>query len=57
VEDSFNQASLDLDEEEECKVKALIRRILQYNPAMRPLAAEILYDPWFLENEVRIGSS
>jgi hypothetical protein len=34
---------------EALKAKALIRRILKYDPAERPSAAEILRDPWFCE--------
>ncbi|CAI7635402.1 unnamed protein product [Penicillium glandicola] len=48
----FDQASPDLDEEEAHKVKALIRWILQYDPAKRPSPAEILSDPWFCEIDV-----
>ncbi|KAJ5817564.1 hypothetical protein N7447_007572 [Penicillium robsamsonii] len=52
MEESFDRADPDLDEEEAHKVKALIRWILQYNPAKRPSAAEILADPWFCEIDV-----
>lgn len=45
MEDWFDQACPDLDEEEGRQVKALIRRILQYDPANRPSPAEILSDP------------
>ncbi|KAH8159186.1 hypothetical protein CIB48_g9063 [Xylaria polymorpha] len=48
---------LDIDEEEARKVKALIRRILHYDPEKRPSAVEVLRDPWFLEDEVRNDSS
>ena len=47
MEEMFDQERPDLDEEEARKVKALIRRILQYDPAKRPSPAEILQDPWF----------
>jgi len=57
MEELFDQAGPDLDEEEARDVKALIRRILQYDPAKRPSAAEILSDPWFCEIEVGSGSS
>ncbi|KAK3689219.1 putative serine protein kinase [Podospora appendiculata] len=50
MEEMFDQAGPDLDEDEARKVKALIRRILQYDPAKRPSPAEILLDPWFCEN-------
>ncbi|KAK1772822.1 serine protein kinase [Phialemonium atrogriseum] len=52
MEELFDQAGPELDEVEARKVKALIRRILQYDPAKRPSAAEILVDPWFCEIEV-----
>ncbi|KAF4956232.1 hypothetical protein FSARC_11631 [Fusarium sarcochroum] len=51
MEESFDQAKPDLTEEEADKVKKLIRRILQYDPAKRPSAAEILRDPWFTEDK------
>lgn len=57
MEALFDQAGPDLDEEEARKVKALIRRILQYDPAKRPSPAEILFDPWFCEIEVESGLS
>lgn len=57
MEDWFDQACPDLDEEEGRQVKALIRRILQYDPANRPSPAEILSDPWFREMEAESGQS
>ena len=51
MEGEFDQAGPNLDEEEARKVKALIRWILQYDPAKRPSAAEILLDSWFCEFE------
>ncbi|KAM0425741.1 hypothetical protein ACHAPT_008989 [Fusarium lateritium] len=51
MEELFDQAGPDLDEEEATQVKSLIRRILQYDPVKRPSPAEILQDPWFSENE------
>lgn len=57
MEELFDQAGLDLNEEEARQVKALIRQILQYDPAKRPSPAEILLDPWFCEIEVESGSS
>ncbi|KAI0399288.1 putative serine protein kinase [Xylaria palmicola] len=57
MEDAFDKAKLDIDKEEARKVKALIRIILHYDPEKRPAAAELLRDPWFLEDEVRNDSS
>ncbi|KAK3372150.1 serine protein kinase [Podospora didyma] len=51
MEEMFDKAAPDLDEDEARKVKALIRRTLQYDPVKRPLPAEILLDPWFGETE------
>jgi serine/threonine protein kinase len=39
------------------KMKALIRWILQYDPAKRPSPAEILSDPWFCKIDVESDSS
>ncbi|KAK5655244.1 hypothetical protein OQA88_5811 [Cercophora sp. LCS_1] len=50
MERLFDKAGPDVDEEEASRVKALIRRILQYDPAKRPSTAEILCDPWFSED-------
>ncbi|CAK7268136.1 hypothetical protein SEPCBS119000_002908 [Sporothrix epigloea] len=47
LEKRFDAAALDLDEEEATAVKALIRKILQYDPTKRPTTSEILQDPWF----------
>ncbi|KAL5046480.1 hypothetical protein BDW71DRAFT_207274 [Aspergillus fruticulosus] len=52
MEELFDQAGPDLNEEEANKVKALIRWILQYDPSKRPSPAEILCDPWFCEIDV-----
>ncbi|KAI3092600.1 hypothetical protein CBS147333_10223 [Penicillium roqueforti] len=57
MEESFDQIGLDLDKEEAYKVKALIRWILQYDPAKRPSPAKILADPWFYEIDVKSDSS
>lgn len=57
MEEAFDHAELGIDKEEARKVKALIRRILHYDPEKRPSAAEVLRDPWFLEDEVRNNSS
>ncbi|KAH6980857.1 serine protein kinase [Ilyonectria sp. MPI-CAGE-AT-0026] len=37
----------DVDEAESAVIIALIRRILNYDPALRPTAEELLEDPWF----------
>lgn len=37
----------DVSSEESLALKALLRRILKYDPEKRPTAAEILQDPWF----------
>ncbi|KAM0542287.1 hypothetical protein ACHAPJ_012852 [Fusarium lateritium] len=50
MEEAFDQANPDLTAEEAKKVKRLIRRILQYDPAKRPSAAELLRDAWFSED-------
>ncbi|CAK7267273.1 hypothetical protein SEPCBS119000_002458 [Sporothrix epigloea] len=47
LEKRFDAAAPDLDEKEAMAVKALIRRILQYDPAKRPTPSELLQDPWF----------
>lgn len=52
MEELFDEAEPDLDEKEAHKVKALIRWILQYDPAKRPSPARILSDPWFCEIDV-----
>lgn len=52
LEELFDEASPDISKEESDAVKALIRRILQYDPAKRPSAEEILLDPWFAGDEV-----
>lgn len=51
MEKLFDQAGPDLAMEEAHTVKALIRRILLYDPAKRPSPTEILSDPWFCEIE------
>lgn len=54
MEEVFDQESPDISKEEAAKVKALIRRILQYDPKKRPSAAEILRDSWFTRSEVNM---
>jgi serine/threonine protein kinase len=39
----------DLSDEQSKMVKALLRRILQYDPAKRPTPSQILLDPWFAD--------
>ncbi|KAJ5976631.1 hypothetical protein N7481_010338 [Penicillium waksmanii] len=57
MEESFDRAGPGLGEEEAQKVKALIRWILQYDPAKRPSPTEILSDPWFCAIDVESDSS
>lgn len=57
MEECFDQAGPDLDEDEANKVKALIRWILQYDPAKRPSPAEVLLDSWFCEIDVESDPS
>ena len=48
LEQFFDRAKPEGMSDEEAKaVKALLRRILQYEPAKRPTLSEILKDPWF----------
>lgn len=47
MERAFDMASPEIEKVEAERVKTLIRRILQYDPAKRPSADEILMDPWF----------
>jgi len=47
MEEVFDQAVPELDEEKASVVKKLIRQILQYDPSKRPSPAELLSDPWF----------
>jgi len=53
IEVFFGQGCPELDEDEARKVKALIRRTLQYDPVKRPSAAEISRAPWFKDSEIR----
>ncbi|KAK7946283.1 Serine/threonine-protein kinase SRPK3 [Apiospora aurea] len=57
MEEMFDRAKPDIDAEEAAKVKKLVRRILQYDPAQRPSPAELLRDPWFCDGESGSGSS
>ncbi|KFH42956.1 Serine/threonine-protein kinase-like protein [Hapsidospora chrysogenum ATCC 11550] len=57
MEELFDQAGPDLNEDEAHRVKALIQWILQYDPAKRPSPAEILVHPWFCEVDVESDSS
>ena len=49
MEEMFDRARPEIDEEEARRIKTLIRRILQYDPSKRPSAEEILRDPWFCD--------
>ncbi|EGX95923.1 serine protein kinase, putative [Cordyceps militaris CM01] len=57
MEEVFGEAEPDIDEEQGRQVKKLIRRILQYDPAKRPSAAELLLDPWFHDIDGDVNSS
>ncbi|KAK7972538.1 kinase-like protein [Apiospora saccharicola] len=57
MEELFDAEEPDLDKEEAVQVKALIRRILQYDPAQRPSVEELLRDPWFCEEDSRSDPS
>ncbi|KAF5536840.1 cmgc srpk kinase [Fusarium napiforme] len=50
LEQAFDQKGPKMTEEEAQEVKKLIRWILQYDPAKRPSAEEILRHPWFAED-------
>ena len=50
MEERFDEAEVKMSAEEANHVKALIRRILQYDVAKRPSAEEVLLDPWFAED-------
>lgn len=52
MEELFDRAGPDLEGEEAHNVKALVRSILQYDPAERPSPTEILANPWFRKIEV-----
>ena len=56
MEELFDEAGPDLDQNEAHQVKALIRRIMQYDPAKRPSPREILLDQWFCEIKTEIDS-
>ncbi|KAK5167389.1 uncharacterized protein LTR77_007088 [Saxophila tyrrhenica] len=48
LEERFGEAKPEeMGKEETAQVLALIRRILQYDPALRPSTAELLEDEWF----------
>jgi serine/threonine protein kinase len=48
LEEFFDECKPDdLSDEESNMIKALMRRILQYDPAKRPTPSQILQDPWF----------
>ncbi|KAL2757766.1 hypothetical protein ACRALDRAFT_1061073 [Sodiomyces alcalophilus JCM 7366] len=52
MEELFDRAGPDLEREEAHNIKALVRSILQYDPAERPSPTEILANPWFRKIEV-----
>lgn len=55
IEDYFDQTKVDVSEDEGKAIKSLLRRVLQYDPAKRPSAAEVLLDPWFAEDSSTQG--
>ncbi|KAF4342889.1 CMGC SRPK kinase [Fusarium beomiforme] len=50
MEERFDKASPDMTDEEADEAKKFIRWVLQYDPAKRPSAEEILRHPWFAED-------
>ncbi|GKZ30316.1 hypothetical protein AbraIFM66950_008653 [Aspergillus brasiliensis] len=52
MEEQFDSTNPDIDGKEANEVKALIRWILQYDPAKRPSPVEILAHPWFRDIDV-----
>ncbi|KAF4438057.1 CMGC SRPK kinase [Fusarium acutatum] len=50
MEKAFDEKCPEMAEEEAQEIKKLIRWILQYDPAKRPSAEEILRHPWFGED-------
>lgn len=57
MEEAFDRTRPELDGDEAAKVKALIRRVLQYDPEKRPSPADLLRDPWFEESDDEGGLS
>jgi serine/threonine protein kinase len=50
LEELFDENKPDgLSDNESKMIKALLRRILQYDPAKRPTPSQILQDPWFMD--------
>lgn len=47
LEELFDEQRPDMSDNEAKQIYALLRRILQYDPAKRPTPAELLKDPWF----------
>ncbi|KAG4268041.1 CMGC/SRPK protein kinase [Fusarium proliferatum] len=50
MEQAFDRAGSEMTEDKAQEVKKLIRWILQYDPAKRPSAEEILRHPWFADD-------
>ncbi|KNA98061.1 CMGC/SRPK protein kinase [Fusarium oxysporum f. sp. lycopersici 4287] len=50
MEEAFDKEGPEMTEDEAQEVKKLIRWIIQYDPAKRPSAEEILRHPWFAED-------
>jgi len=47
LDELFVEQRPDMLDNEAKQINALLRRILQYDPAKRPTPAELLKDPWF----------
>jgi hypothetical protein len=48
LEEAFQEAMADkMDAEEVACVLGLLRKVLQYEPGLRPSTSELLRDPWF----------
>ncbi|KAK9769112.1 putative Serine protein kinase [Seiridium cardinale] len=56
MEELFDEAAPDLEEQEAYQVKTLIRWILQYDPAERPTPSEVLLHPWFSQDATKSGT-
>lgn len=54
LEDFFDEEKPpDISEEDSNEIKSILRWVLQYGATKRPLASEILNDPWFSEIAIK----